>query len=322
MQPTLLRDPRRHFATGRQPTLPRYVPAIIASWWLASLAINTIEATVTPVVCSSSYYMSSQFANGSACLSNTCRMPGAAAGASMQLPAPPPPSLEAVTAATASGFQPRAAMPPPPPPQPVNASAIRVKVEAPRAPHMYPSQSLFPRESASISDAVSGLKALASHTDSSNSTPPLQPMFRQQSAARGFELPALHIPQRQTSYQELHHRISPVLRPGEAAVIKVEPGSAAHPQLLPPPLITRRVTVGETAHLRQQHGMQDQRLPSMAHQSPPLVSLLGRKNKRGEARRASGSPVRLQWEDASHGRLDPTASPPRPTGIPVTFQAW
>lgn len=252
------------------------------------------------------------------------------------LPLPPP--IEA-----ASGFQPRSVGMPPPPPQGANPSA-QMKVEAPRAPHLYPSQSLFPRDSAAT-DAMIGLKTLATHAGAQAhiGTPPrplqlpyrdqqqrqhIQPQQQQQQQQRarpshGYDLPALHIPQPQ---QYLDHA-----RTGGDSATPVRPdGGPLQQSLLPPPAITRR---GEEAITQRQQPSDvhsspatvglARRLPSMTQSPPPLMSLLGRKNNRGEPRVHGSAPSsQAMWDNASQGRLDPTASPPRPLSELICVLLW
>lgn len=217
-------------------------------------------------------------------------------------------------------------MPPPPPSHTASASPPDpLKIEAPRAPHLYPSQSLFPRDSAAM-DAMIGLKTLATHAGAQAhlGTPPrpLQMPYRpnaqpqQQRPGHGYDLPALHIPPPQQFHS---HGVQAARTGGEAVTPVRADGGPLQQSLLPPPVVTRRGSGEEATTQREQPSdiyaspATAQRLPPMTQSPPPLITLLGRKNKRGEPRvLPSASASQVPWDDVPQGRLDPTASPPRP----------
>jgi hypothetical protein len=170
-----------------------------------------------------------------------------------------------------------------------------------------------------------GLKTLATHAGAQAhlGTPPrpLQMSYRQHSQSQqqrpghGYDLPALHIPQP----QQYHAFGGQAARPGGDAATPVRADDPLQQPLLPPPVVTRRGSGEELTTQREQPSdiyaspATAPRLPPMTQSPPPLITLLGRKNKRGEPRVLhGGSASQAPWDDVPQGRLDPTASPPRP----------
>lgn len=223
---------------------------------------------------------------------------------------------------------------------PADDPRVPIKMEVPAVPHLYPSQHLFPRESSTTAmDAMIGLKTLATHAGAQVPLRSLRPLQQHlqlpenpQRMQSGYELPSLIAPPRSQQLQhprksqsERFARLSPPPRrtAGEQAV-KTE-GDSFQPPLLPPPLIIRHGDPDSAADrfATQNEGYfsGDVDSPGLAalQSAAPLAALLGRKNKRGEPRAFDDAKSpRSVWEEASRGRLDPTASPPRPTGASIS----